>query len=133
MKKLLSVALFLALASALPFVWRAHAQVGIGGAPAPAFATSLAQCPTVPTGYFLCVVVPGGTTQPFLALSVAGFNGGAPFAIQTAGIQGPAGPAGPPGPQGPPGPVQSFNTNNCTQWTGGTTGVKMTGCIQSTP
>lgn len=55
--------------------------VGIGGQPASAYATSMAQCPTVTSGHFLCIVVPGGTTQPFLALSVAGFNSGAPFAV----------------------------------------------------
>lgn len=75
MKKFLAVILFSLTAIA------ASAQVGIGGAPAANFATSISQCPTVTSGYFLCVVVPGGTAQPFLALSVAGWNSGAPFAV----------------------------------------------------
>ena len=72
--------------------------LGIGGQQAAGFATALPECQTVTTGYFLCPVVPGdGVTQPFLALSVAGFNNGAPFQL---GMQGPPGPPGNPGGNG---------------------------------
>lgn len=56
--------------------------VGFGGSPSTAFATSISQCPTLTNGYFVCIVVPAGA-QPFMALSVGGFNGGAPFPVVT--------------------------------------------------
>lgn len=94
---------FAAVLLALP----AFAQLGWGNLPASAFAQSLAQCPTVTTGYFVCPVVPGDGSQPYLGMSVAGFNGGAPFAIVSPGSQGPQGPQGPQGNPGPPGPQGS--------------------------
>lgn len=99
---------------------RAHAQtMGVGGQPASKFALQVSDCPTVTTGYNLCPVVPLNG-QPFLAMSVAGYNNGAPFQIVSQGIQGAKGDTGatgaqgPAGPQGPPGanataPVTSVN------------------------
>jgi hypothetical protein len=133
----------LSLIALIVIITDLHAQsLGIGGQPAPGFATDISKCPTVTSGYFLCVVTPANA-QPFLALSVAGWNQGFPFQVAAQGLQGPAGPAGPSGqtgvagaqgpvgpvgstgltgatgatgpqgPQGIPGPVQSFSTLSC--------------------
>ena len=139
MKKLSILALVLAFVTATPFIFRkprADAQVGVGGNVAPDYATNIAQCPVAAgTAYFLCIVVPGGTTQPFLALSVATFNGGAPFPINVAG---PAGPQGPQGPAGPAGPVQSFGTAICPAFSVSGKGANASitigpGCTETTP
>lgn len=96
-------------------VGSAYAQttLGFGGQPASAFATTVQQCQTITSGYFLCVVDPGAGVQPFLAMSVFDFNSGAPFQLSGApgpmGPQGPAGAQGPVGPQGPPGTNTSGN------------------------
>lgn len=110
-KAIFHTLLFLAtLATLGGFLRHVHAQMGIGGQPAAAFATDVTKCPTVTVGYFLCVVTPANA-QPFLALSVAGYNAGVAFAVASQGLQGPVGPAGPigqtgmPGAQGPVGPV----------------------------
>jgi hypothetical protein len=76
----LLVALLASLVSVGAF---AQNVIGIGVQPATTFATSVAQCPTLTSGAFICVVVPSGA-QPFLALSVAGWNSGKPF--QLAGL-----------------------------------------------
>jgi len=81
---LLVLAVLLGSFTAVHFaVTPVHAQVGIGFVVASSFSTTVAGCPasTVAGSAFLCIVVPGGTTQPSLALSVAGFNSGAPFAV----------------------------------------------------
>lgn len=57
-----------------------QSPLGIGVQPATGFATTLTGCQTVSTGFNLCVVTPA-SGQPFLALSVAGYNSGAPFAV----------------------------------------------------
>ena len=61
-----------------------HAQVGIGFSVASSFSTTVAGCPAshVARRAFLCIVVPGGTAKPSLALSVAG----APMQRARAGI-----------------------------------------------
>lgn len=81
----------------------AACQIGWGGIPASKFAQVLADCPTETSGYFLCPVVPADGSQPYMAMSVAGFNGGAPFAIVSPGQNGQNGQNGSMGPQGPPG------------------------------
>lgn len=89
--------------------YTAHAQqqpstVGWGGGTAAAFATTLSQCPIISTGFNICVVDPGGTTLPFLGMSVFDYNSGAPFQLGMQGPQGPQGVQGVPGPPGPSGP-----------------------------
>ena len=86
-------------------------SVGFGGSPSTSFATSISQCPTLTNGYFVCVVVPAGA-QPFLALSVGGFNNGAPFQVVTQ--------------QTPPPPPTSFSCPTVTEST--TSGISATGC-----
>lgn len=159
---LLQTAVFLATLAALGgMIWHVHAQsLGIGGQPASAFATDVTQCPKIAVGYFLCVVTPANA-QPFLALSVAGYNAGVAFPVAAQGLQGPVGPAGPigqtgmpgpqgpvgqvgstglagatgpagpAGPQGPPGPAQSFGTNSCKNINGTTAGWVESGCVQT--
>lgn len=94
----------------------ASAQVlGWGNLPAAKFAQVLSDCPVMTTGYFVCPVVPV-SGQPYLAMSVAGFQGGVPFAIVS---QGPQGPQGVQGSQGPPGPPPPPNfTLTCQPATG---------------
>lgn len=146
---------FVSLFGMIAIAIHAHAQsLGIGGQPAAAFATDVSQCPKVAVGYFLCVVTPANA-QPFLALSVAGYNAGVAFPVAAQGLQGPVGPPGPigqtgmpgaqgpvgpvgstglagaTGPQGPPGPVQSFGTNSCKQINGTTAGWVESGCVQT--
>lgn len=136
-----------ALCAITYFVLKAKAQVGIGFGIASSYATSVTSCPvsTLTGSAYLCIVVPGGTTQPSLALSVAGFNSGLPFAIS--GLQGPQGPqgptgptgaTGPQGPQGIAGPVQSFGTATCPAFSisgSGSTGSITIGpkCTETTP
>lgn len=57
-------------------------QLGIGVQPATGFSTTVAGCPTVSSGFFLCAVLPA-SGQPSLAMSVAGYNSGAPFALSS--------------------------------------------------
>jgi hypothetical protein len=131
---------------ALIFV-KAHAQsMGVGGQPASKFALQISDCPTATSGYVICPVVPLNG-QPFIAMSVAGYNSGAPFAVASQGVAGPkgdkgdsiTGPSGATGPQGVPGPVQSFGTLACPT-TGAppatTTGVGVVfgpGCKETNP
>lgn len=59
----------------------AHGQsLSVGGDMATKIAASLSDCPTVTSGYRLCPVVTA-SGQAYLAMSVAGYNGGAPFQI----------------------------------------------------
>lgn len=81
----------------------AVAQIGWGGAPAATFAQTISQCPTMTAGYFVCPVVPADGSQPFIAMSVAGYNSGAPFAVVSQGPQGQQGIQGVQGQQGAPG------------------------------
>jgi hypothetical protein len=115
------------------YVWAQNSALGIGGQPASAFATSVSGCPSVTAGYFLCIVTPPGN-QPFLALSLAGYNSGAPIQIAGQGPMGPAGPAGPLGPVGAAGPVGPPGPTGATGATGpaGSAGIAATIAIGST-
>jgi hypothetical protein len=54
----------LSLIALIVIITDLHAQsLGIGGQPAPGFATDISKCPTVTSGYFLCVVTPANA-QP---------------------------------------------------------------------
>lgn len=110
-------------------------SVGFGGSPSTAFATSISQCPTLMNGYFVCVVTPAGA-QPFLALSVAGFNSGAPFPVVTQQATGVASFAGRTGAVLPANGDYSYSqisgtptTFSCPTVTESTTsGISATGC-----
>lgn len=115
----LSIAILCSVAGI--FIIRAHAQTLASGAqPASKFALQISDCPTATAGYMLCPVVPLNG-QPFLAMSVAGYNAGAPFQLASQGVPGPkgdkgdsiTGPTGATGATGPAGPVQSFGTMAC--------------------
>ena len=73
--------------------------VSLGMGMATAFATKVSDCPVAipPQGFLQCPVIPTDGSQPFLALSVVGFNNGQPFAVLSQGPQGQQGPPGAPG------------------------------------
>lgn len=84
MKKL-TLTFTLALAVCLVFfAGKSRGQLSIGVQPATGFAATVGGCPVASSGFILCTVVPTGG-QPFLALSVAGYNGGVPFSLQASG------------------------------------------------
>jgi len=143
--------LIMAIAVLAPLA-SAQTVVGWGGAIANKFAQSLSDCPvsTNPGSYFTCIVVPADGSQPYQAMSVAGFQNGQPFVILSQGPQGAQGPQGvqgnpgqngqngqpgqpgPAGPAGPPGPGMvngckiTYN-NQCPK--GG--GVNQNGCVMT--
>jgi len=86
-KPILILALTIAVLAPLA---SAQTVVGWGGAIANKFAQSLSDCPvsTNPGSYFTCIVVPADGSQPYQAMSVAGFQGGQPFVILSPGQNG---------------------------------------------
>jgi len=68
---------------AIALIWlppHVHAQLAIGAQPSSTIATSLAGCQTATSGFLLCPVFPA-SGQAFLAMSVAGYQSGAPFEV----------------------------------------------------
>lgn len=129
----------LSIAGVASMFMEVHAQsLATGGQPATKIALSLSDCPIAAAGYLLCPVAPLNG-QPFLAMSVAGYNAGAPFQLASQGVQGipgttgPQGPAGATGPQGPSGPAQSFGTLLCPKTSSGVGIVLGPGCTQTNP
>ena len=123
MKKAALIVLVVATLSVL-----GSAQVlGWANLPAATFAQVLSDCPVMTSGYFVCPVVPV-SGQPYIAMSVATYNAGAPFVVVSQGPQGiqglqgnpgQNGQNGQPGPQGPPGPPPPPNfTLTCQPATG---------------
>ena len=81
MKRMLFVVFVVLISAAIvPLV----GQLSIAVQPATGFATTIPGCPTATSGFILCTVVPA-SGQPFLALSVAGYNAGAPFSLASSG------------------------------------------------
>lgn len=104
--------------------------IGWGNLPAAKFAQVLSDCPTVTSGYFVCPVVPV-SGQPYIAMSVAGYQGGTPFVVVSQGPpgqNGQNGQPGQPGPQGQPGVATgcavTYN-NKCPK----PNGVNQNGCV----
>ena len=132
MKKAALIVLVVATLSVL-----GSAQVlGWANLPAATFAQVLSDCPVMTSGYFVCPVVPV-SGQPYIAMSVATYNAGAPFVVVSQGPQGiqglqgnpgQNGQNGQPGAQGPPGVAAgcavTYN-NSCPK----PTGVNQNGCV----
>lgn len=133
----------LSIAGVASMFMEVHAQsLATGGQPATKIALSLSDCPIAAAGYLLCPVAPLNG-QPFLAMSVAGYNAGAPFQLASQGVQGipgttgPQGPAGATGatgatgPQGPSGPAQSFSALSCGTSNLSNSGLTAQKCLET--